>query len=89
MVGNGNVVRRSTGDSFFLIEPSAREVQSEQTAKTLAQCKGVVKVFLTSGAYGFVVHARSRGTQEALGRACRAKLKCVQGHFVYARSKSR
>jgi len=89
----GNIVRKQAYDSFFLIEPNLKQRRrsTEQMARSLALCRGVKKVFVTSGAYGFIVHARSNGKQPnkeisngLLSRTGKARSKAVQCHFAYA-----
>jgi hypothetical protein len=83
-----NVVRNSTRSNFILIRPRALE-NADLTAKAIAICKGVRKVFVTSGAYGFIVSTDKEESSDEI-RAVVGKTagsqgaKVARGHYVYA-----
>ncbi|MDE1873515.1 MAG: hypothetical protein KGI04_00120 [Candidatus Micrarchaeota archaeon] len=87
---NGNPVRiRAAKESFLLLDPDLKK-NSHEIAKAIASCRGVKRVFVTSGEFGFVVSTEDRG--DGTGRASRSikKLlggkgsKVVKGHYVYS-----
>lgn len=86
-------MKKQAYDSFFLIEPNLKQRRrsTEQTARSLALCRGVKKVFVTSGMYGFVVQARSNNKQTnkeisngLLSCAGKARSQAVECHLTYA-----
>ncbi|MDE1873733.1 MAG: hypothetical protein KGI04_01265 [Candidatus Micrarchaeota archaeon] len=91
-MGNGNIRMRTATESFLLLHPDT-EKSSHEVAMSIAACKGVRKVFITSGEVGFVVstaenHAYnsekvSRTITKVLGRG---KVRIAKGHYVYAKS---
>ncbi len=82
------VIRNSTTSNFVLIKP--RELgNADLTAKAIAICKGVRKVFVTSGAYGFVVSTNREGSSGEISAAVKRTAgspgaKVARGHYVYA-----
>ena len=86
--GSGNVVRNSTRSNFILIRPKELG-NADLTAKAIAICKGVRKVFMTSGAYGFVVSTNKEESSDEIRAVIKRTAgnpgaKVAKGHYVYA-----
>jgi len=86
--GSVNVVRNSTRSNFILIRPKELG-NADLTAKAIAICKGVRKVFVTSGAYGFVVSTDKEESSDEIcavvGKTAGSQgAKVARGHYVYA-----
>ncbi|MGI0141992.1 MAG: Lrp/AsnC ligand binding domain-containing protein [Candidatus Micrarchaeales archaeon] len=50
-------------EGFLLLKPKMLD-DSDKVAKAIAMCKGVKKVFLTSGDYAFVVSINAPGNKD-------------------------
>jgi hypothetical protein len=88
IAGSGNVVRNSARSNFILIRPRALG-NADLTAKAIAICKGVRKVFVTSGAYGFIVSTNKGESSDEIRAVVRRTAgapgaKVARGHYVYA-----
>jgi hypothetical protein len=86
--GSVNVVRNSTRSNFILIRPKELG-NADLTAKAIAICKGVRKVFMTSGAYGFIVSTNKEESSDEIRAVIRKtagnpSAKVARGHYVYA-----
>ena len=90
MVGrNGFVKKDLARDNFLLLSPDEMN-DAERMARAMAVCRGVKRVFMTSGEYGFIVSTKngdeycndgiSRAIKKAAGNA---RTKVVKSHFVY------
>ncbi len=64
---NVAVSRREAREHFLLLEPAELN-DAERIAKAMAMCRGVKKVFLTSGEYGFVVSVTGESFQNAYSK---------------------
>jgi DNA-binding Lrp family transcriptional regulator len=64
------VSRRQAKEHFLLLEPKDLG-SADHVARTIAMCKGVNKVFLTSGEYGFVVSIDESNLEGAYNTAKR------------------
>ena len=68
MTTNNTVVsRREAREHFLLLEPAELN-DAERIAKAMAMCRGVKKVFLTSGEYGFVVSVAGDSFEDAYSK---------------------
>jgi len=77
-----------TKSNFILIKPKDLS-NADRVAKAIAICKGVSRVFVTSGDYGFVVSVnkedKSGKVSAAVKRAMgNPRTKVIHGHYVYA-----
>ena len=83
---------KTATESFLLLSPDINK-SSHEVAKRLATCKGVKKVFITSGEVGFVVSTTEKGdyNSEKISRTInkmlgRRKARIAKGHYVYAKT---
>lgn len=90
MVGKKTAVRKClAGEDFILLEPRLPS-DAEKTARAIAACRGVRRVFMTSGRFGFIVSTNSaRYSPEQVNSAVikaagRVKAKVINGHYVYS-----
>ena len=87
MVGKGkiqaSISRSASSESFLLLKPAVSG-NSDATAKAIALCKGVKKVYLTSGKYGFVVAVNGSKGTHALSKQLRRSVKLENSHIVNA-----
>ncbi|MEM3208475.1 MAG: hypothetical protein QXV17_02575 [Candidatus Micrarchaeaceae archaeon] len=86
-LGKRSVLRYGNAESLFLLKPKAL-ASADEIAKSLAMCKGVDKVLLTSGEYGFVVATNSDESELAklknsLARIADAEIYIAKGHVTY------
>ncbi len=85
-----NVKRKASNESFILVRP-AQPLDSDSVAKAIAACRGVRRVFFTSGDYGFVVHTSScskyapEAVHTAVAKASHgSESTLIKGHYVYS-----
>ena len=83
---------RTATESFLLLHPDTRK-NSHEVARRIAACRGVRKVFITSGEVGFIVSTAENGSygSEKISRVVnkvlgRRKARIAKGHYVYART---
>lgn len=84
---------KAANESFLLLNPNPQR-NSHEIAKVIAACKGVKKVFITSGEFGFVVSTVEGGKNDctSVGKLVKKvsgaiKTRAVRGHFVYSQAK--
>lgn len=90
---NGNlytVSRRQAREHFLLLEPKDLG-SADHVARAIAMCKGVKKVFLTSGEYGFVVAIDESNLEGAYNTAKRltkgGNVGMAIAHMEYAKKR--
>ena len=88
MKSSDEVIRRATTRGFMLVEPSySKKETANSTARQLAMQKGVRKVYVTSGKYGFVIETNGTDAFAVAksGRSSNAKsgIHLLQCHFSY------
>ena len=90
---NDPIRMRAARESFLLLNPNSKK-SSHEVAKEIAACRGVRKVFITSGEFGFVVSTAeeksadiedvSRRVRKSIGIG---KAKAVKSHYVYTKTR--
>ncbi len=90
MAAKQSIRRKASDESFILIRPAYPQ-NSDTVAKAIAACRGVRKVFFTSGDYGFVVHTSGgvkyapEAVHDAVSKATRgSETTLIKGHYVYS-----
>ncbi len=91
-MGNGNIKVRTSTESFLLLHPTVGK-SSHEVAMSIAACKGVNKVIITSGEVGFVISAVEDGSlssekvSQKVNRILGGrKVRIARGHYVYSRN---
>lgn len=92
-MGNGNVRMKTATESFLLLHPAIGK-SSHEVAMSIAACKGVNKVTITSGEVGFVVSTEEDGSlnSEKVSKKVNRILgsrkgKIAKGHYVYSKTR--
>ncbi len=80
---------RTASESFLLLHPDVRK-NSHEVARRIAACRGVRKVIITSGDFGFVVSVAEDGElgSEEVARRVKtsfgsSRVSSAKGHYVY------
>ncbi|MDE1828644.1 MAG: hypothetical protein KGH65_05790 [Candidatus Micrarchaeota archaeon] len=76
---------------FLLLKPK-RMANVNRIARSIAMCKGVKEVFLTSGEYGFIatVETRANGGIRGITSLVKKTTKCIRAshavaHYIYSK----
>ena len=92
-MGNGSIRMRTATESFLLLHPDIGK-SSHEVAMSIAACKGVNKVTITSGEVGFVISTAEDGRigSERVSRRVNRilggrKARIAKGHYVYSRTR--
>jgi len=79
----------SVDGGFILLKPKLLE-DADNVERAITACEGVGKVFITSGEFGFVIHAKQspkygmdKMTVEIKRHSGCAGTRVLNGHFVY------
>ncbi|MDE1873889.1 MAG: hypothetical protein KGI04_02095 [Candidatus Micrarchaeota archaeon] len=88
----GNVIKRNAAQGGFLLVKPKELSDVERIARAIARCKGVKKVFVSSGEYGFIATIDDGETLAEIGCKVRkitpSRVKIARNHFVYKNSDS-